>query len=906
MKLVWMVIALVGCVDSTVVRCPDDRVCPPDTVCRVMPPSAGSASPGEVCASRDELAACDGVTDGGACGSAGICRGGVCVPSVCGNGYLDPGEACDDGNQADAGSDGQPDGCSANCLSTQVCGNGVVDFINREECDDGGSAGGAGISHDGCSSNCKLEKLAWSSATSATQVVPTPAMAGASIAFDPVRRRLVMFGGLDANDNPTDNMYEYDGSNWYALTPSVRPPARSNGSMAYDPEVGATILFGGESNNDLWAWDGTQWTELSDGGGSDVPPVRVNAGMVYDPLKKQLVLFGGSYGLAGHSRRADTWTWSSAGSGSAGTWTQVSDPDAQIGSNAPDVDYFVFFKVEMAADYGTGNVMVYSNGSNAAWPTSHTPEENETWVWSGANWSDQGKVGWLTNAGPRVNTTVAYDPVNHQIALFGGNLSGGPALNDMVEWTGSAWRQVSAGGTGPNLPPGSEDFQTMITDPVGGAMYLYEVDTQSSSTTAGSASLWRWNGSAWSLASSTSTPIPTPPTPKEFAEQAFSYDPLRAETLVFGGYGSTNVPSNATWIWNGAWTSQTSAAAPSPRLGASMAYDPVHDARVLFGGISSVSYSGTTQIDGTLYADTWVWQGSAWAPGATNGPSPRYSSGMAFDGQDIILFGGMVHGSGSGDPGIGDTWKWSWNGTAGSWVQQSGTGPSPRGDFAMAEDLLRQQIVLFGGSPFENALDDTPYNDTWIWTSGAGWTQAHPAHSPTARWRPRLVWYPTYRRLVLVGGETEGGTAIDLWAWDGNDWSQIGALPFPMDNPVVTPALDGAGVYVITSSMGATLLTTPTELSWSATEATSYELCGTSGNVDADGDGLSGCNDPDCWYLCSPEITPGGSGSTAASPYCPLYETCVSDPWECACPSVCGDLICGSDETAATCPIDCP
>ena len=852
MKFVWMVIALAGCVDSTVVRCPDGRICPADTECKVMPPSAGSASPGEVCASPDELAACSGVADGGVCGSAGICRGGVCVPGACGNGYVDPGEACDDGNQADAGSDGRADGCSANCQSTQVCGNGVVDFINREECDDGGSAGGSGISHDGCSSNCKLEQLAWTSG-SAVQVVPTPVMAGAALAFDPVRRRLVMFGGLDANDNPTDNMYEYDGSSWYALSPPVRPPARSLGSMAYDPEAHKTILFGGDSNNDLWGWDGTQWTELSDGGGSGEPPARVGAGLVYDPLKKQLVLFGGNYGLAGHSRRADTWTWSSDGSGSAGTWTQVSDPDAQIGSNAPDVDYFVFFKVEMAADYGTGNVMAYSNGSNAGWPASIAPEENETWVWSGSNWSDQGKVTWTTNAVPRVNTTMAYDPVNHRIALFGGNVAqASPLLNDMVEWTGTAWTQVSAGGTAPNIPPGTEYFQTMITDPVGGAMYLYEVNTQSSSTTAGAASLWRWNGSAWSLASSSSTPIPPAPHPAEFAEQAFSYDSLRGETLVFGGYATDSMfPNNATWIWNGAWKPQVPPAAPSARLGASMAYDPVHDAYVLFGGISSIHFVGATQNDGTLDHDTWVWQGSGWGAGsaAQTGPSPRYSAGMAFDGQDI---------------------------------------------------------VLFGGSPFENAIDDTPYGDTWIWTSAAGWTQAHPAHSPSARWRSRLVWYPTYRRLVLIGGDSEGGIAIDLWAWDGSDWSQIGALPFPMDNPAVTPALDGAGVYTICSALGGVSLATPTELSWNATEATAYEVCNASGDTDADGDGLSGCSDPDCWYLCSPSITPGAAVSTAATPYCPLYESCVTDPWECECPPLCGDLICEPGETAAACPIDCP
>ena len=40
---------------------------------------------------------------------------------VCGDGILDPGEECDDGNTNDG------DGCSSDCQSSEVCGNGVLD-----------------------------------------------------------------------------------------------------------------------------------------------------------------------------------------------------------------------------------------------------------------------------------------------------------------------------------------------------------------------------------------------------------------------------------------------------------------------------------------------------------------------------------------------------------------------------------------------------------------------------------------------------------------------------------------------------------------------------------------------------------------------------------------------------------
>jgi len=61
----------------------------------------------------------------------------------CGNGILDPGEQCDDGNAVPG------DGCSASCR-LEVCGNGIRDA--GEQCDDGNT-----VSGDGCSAACRLE-----------------------------------------------------------------------------------------------------------------------------------------------------------------------------------------------------------------------------------------------------------------------------------------------------------------------------------------------------------------------------------------------------------------------------------------------------------------------------------------------------------------------------------------------------------------------------------------------------------------------------------------------------------------------------------------------------------------------------------------------------------------------------
>jgi cysteine-rich repeat protein len=66
----------------------------------------------------------------------------------CGNGKIDVGEACDDGNVNNS------DGCNAHCayeVGEATCGNGILE--NDECCDDGNN-----VSGDGCSANCTLEK----------------------------------------------------------------------------------------------------------------------------------------------------------------------------------------------------------------------------------------------------------------------------------------------------------------------------------------------------------------------------------------------------------------------------------------------------------------------------------------------------------------------------------------------------------------------------------------------------------------------------------------------------------------------------------------------------------------------------------------------------------------------------
>ncbi len=123
-----------------VIGCSDD-----ETTSSTTTGSGGGASAGGTGGS--------GVTTnstGGSGGSAVSTGGsGGSMSGGCGDGTLDMGEQCDDGNTTGG------DGCSATCMIEAItsCGDGTLD-PPQEECDDGNTTAG-----DGCDSTCQLEPV---------------------------------------------------------------------------------------------------------------------------------------------------------------------------------------------------------------------------------------------------------------------------------------------------------------------------------------------------------------------------------------------------------------------------------------------------------------------------------------------------------------------------------------------------------------------------------------------------------------------------------------------------------------------------------------------------------------------------------------------------------------------------
>ncbi len=132
------------------------------------------------------------------------------------------------------------------------------------------------------------------------------------IAYDQGRANAIMFGGLAGGTSASfasSQTWQWDGSDWTLLSPSTVPPARFFTSMAYDPIRDRVVMFGGRSStnvllNDTWTWDGTDWTLESPG---TSPSGRESFSMCWDPLLGMVVLYGGD--SIGSAYLDETWGW---------------------------------------------------------------------------------------------------------------------------------------------------------------------------------------------------------------------------------------------------------------------------------------------------------------------------------------------------------------------------------------------------------------------------------------------------------------------------------------------------------------------------------------------------------------------------------------------------------------------
>ena len=387
--------------------------------------------------------------------------------------------------------------------------------------------------------------------------------------------------------------------------PSSTPAARVYHDMVYDSFRNVVLMhsgFAGPDNvfGDTWAWDGQQWSLLSQEG----PPGAIAFGLAFDSDRGVAVRYGGgtASGLMGQ-----TWEWDGQ------QWQQIKH-EAGPGPRAG---------CPMAYDPGRKRVVLHGGGRAYV---VNSPL-SDTWEWDGASWKE------IPNAGgpQRVRHKMVYDARRKVMVLFGGLDGQASAPVDTWEFSGSQWKQVATEAGG---PPGGRDVPVMAYDSARGvtivsgggewgsplSQYFGFVETRVFGDT------WEWNGQVWSQAATEGAP------PAVFGAAA-AYDPRRGRMVHFGGTldGTWSALNRETWEFGGAdhsfmpvpaagqtdvfrkvdlsWTASSAAGSHNVYFGTS--WDAVHDANTAnpLGVLASQGQSATTFDPGRLaLSETYYWR----------------------------------------------------------------------------------------------------------------------------------------------------------------------------------------------------------------------------------------------------------------------------------------------------------
>ncbi|MBK8976564.1 MAG: hypothetical protein IPM29_11660 [Planctomycetes bacterium] len=584
-----------------------------------------------------------------------------------------------------------------------------------------------------------------------------------AMAYDQERDRMVLFGTAyetgwsPATDHTT---WEWDAHAWFERTSANVPSPRETLGLAYDVARRQTVLFGGLRDTtrlgDTWLWDGADWSLANP---ANSPPPRLCYTLAYDSARQVVVLFGG---WGSGSVLGDTWEWDGV------TWTQ------RFPLNNPHVRR----SHSMTYDAARQRVVMFGGYFQGG-------PQNDTWTWDGTDWTPQAPAN---SPPPLAGHGLAYDSARQVVVLFGGLIDNQFATSDQTwEWDGRDWSRAR-----PAASPAGRFFHGMAYRPGTGTVVTGGYGGANASLdrmVPGPADTWSWDGTTWTL-------LEAAKAPPVRSEHAAAFDPVRRRSVVFGGAYLSSGTRRDVWEWDGAaWRDSTPAfGGPSARRGATMAWDGVNQQVLLFGGHAPTP--------GQLLGDTWLWSGTGWTSrNPTNGPTARRQQAMAWDPirNQIVLFGG-VDASGILD----DTW--TWNGLTWT-QHHPPVSPTFRYGHAMAFDSVSQAVLLFGGLPMNSetwqwngsvwtqvnlppaqapsarsmhAMAHDPgrnvvvltagrdstglRNDAWEWNGNAWQPQTPPSGPPGARAAHSMTPDPL-DRMVIVGGDSTTSTWHDTWLY---------------------------------------------------------------------------------------------------------------------------------------------
>lgn len=512
----------------------------------------------------------------------------------------------------------------------------------------------------------------------------TAAAVESAAAFDQARGRVMMF----FSNGQTWEFSTTGGGGGWRQAASTGPSARRGMAMVFDRSRNRVLLFGGIAGstrlNDTWEWDGAQWRAITMIGA--LPAVRSEARLAWDPAQRRVVLFGGASNGGGRLR--DTWVlsgtvWSQLGA------TAAASPSTGVGST-------------MVLD-STRDRLMLIGGAVTPWSDICSTSASAPGTWAAVEFGPSARTG----------AAIAYDTARQRAVLFGG--LGSTRLGDTWEFDGANWAPMSD--TGPS--PRSE--HAMGYDPIREQVVLFGGNTGSGAV---SGETWIWNAKGWMLASTTG------PAPRDRA--AMVWEPNLGGLLLHGGAISTGAANNQTWLWNGSSWSQI-ATGPT-RSSHAMAYSPVLDRVVLYGG----SGAGVNQV-------AWAWDGAAWSQIGATGPTTATEHAMIYDPDStrIVLMGATAS----------DAAVWLFDGQAWQRVANAANTARGRTNLVTWRDETRRRIMIYGGTTSAST------RETWEYRGVGG-----PVVASAPAWQVSCRAGVASFTVQLAAGQTASGVT---WLRDG-------------------------------------------------------------------------------------------------------------------------------------------
>jgi hypothetical protein len=493
--------------------------------------------------------------------------------------------------------------------------------------------------------------------TTWAQVATLPAGLARSehgMVYDAARKVTLVYGGVQAGANGVtllNDLLSWDGSNWKNVSISGNtPPLRRGAGVAYDTVAQRTLVFGGGDlqfdeweqswneweSNSLWAWDGTEWTDLTI---TESMPSDVEfPSMVYDPVRGTTVMYGGGSAGDGIYATYDTWEWNGI------KWVRP-----EIQGNSPNARY----KAAAAFDGSRGQMVVLGGIGNSGYSTSDFSS------FDGKEWTALSSGG---AAEDRWGAGLVYDSLRSVLVLFGGSFANG-TLNDTWEWNGTGWSNVSASAS-PVIPEGLEGFSMAYMPSTVNRTVVYGGFDASGTY---SPNFWTWDGSDWKAVG---IPDDANGGPSARANPMMAYDSARQRLVVFGGeHGQSYLDD--LWEWDGKdLVARDLPVGPKPsgRGRSGFAYDAKREKFVLYGGYEAEMRQ--------LY-DTWELDVSNRQVPAiyyeVSLPSGAYASQISSVGVDGYC-GGVAPALGSaGDGAVLTAWSTGDAAHAPGWVELART-----------------------------------------------------------------------------------------------------------------------------------------------------------------------------------------------------------------------------------------